>query len=80
MFWADYHSETPGHRFIQGDGLQHPHATVVVKFLLDMLLPVDGDGDGCVGGHRCTGRVDMESEGRKVSAEGEFLVAALVEC
>ena len=80
LLWANYHSGAPGHRFIQGDGLQHPQATVAVKFLLYLLLPVDGDGDGRVDGHWCLGGVDMESEGRKVSDEGEFLVTALIEC
>ena len=79
MFWEDYHSGTLGHRFIQGDRLQHRQATVVVKFLLDLLLPVDGYGDGCVGGHRSLVWVNMESERRQTSDEWELLVTALVE-
>ena len=79
MFGADYHPGAPGHRFIQGDRFQDTQSAVPVQLLLDLLLPVDGYGDGCVGGHRSLVWVNMESERRQTSDEGELLVTALVE-
>ena len=78
MFWTDNHPGAPGYRFPQWNRLQDSQPAVPVQLLLDLLLPVDGYGYGCVGGYRGLARVNMESERREVCDERKLLVTALV--